>query len=178
MARRLLEFRFDVAHHHRVSSLSEKAQRGALTPAEHKLDRRVRRRAKGLCEYCRSPRAFDPWAFHTDHIIAAQHGGEPKFNNLALACSRCNRNKGPNIAGLDIITREITRLYSHGWEGPRHRNSDDRRATREALYMAITPPTASHRRSVDFSGRALLMTDEEILARASEIASRSARSTP
>ena len=36
--------------------------------------------------------------------------------------------------------------------------------------MAITPPIAPHHRSVDPSGRALPMTDEEILARAVEIA--------
>ena len=37
--------------------------------------------------------------------------------------------------------------------------------------MAITPPITSHHRSVDESGRALPMTDEEIRARAVEIAS-------
>jgi hypothetical protein len=36
--------------------------------------------------------------------------------------------------------------------------------------MAITPPIDLHRRSVDASGRALPMTDEEIRARAAEIA--------
>jgi hypothetical protein len=36
--------------------------------------------------------------------------------------------------------------------------------------MAITPPIASHHRSVDTTGRALPMTDEEIRARAVEIA--------
>jgi hypothetical protein len=36
--------------------------------------------------------------------------------------------------------------------------------------MAVTPPIPSHRRSVDASGRALPMTDEEVRARAVEIA--------
>ncbi len=36
--------------------------------------------------------------------------------------------------------------------------------------MAITPPTVSHGHSVDMTGRALPMTDEEILARATDIA--------
>jgi hypothetical protein len=37
--------------------------------------------------------------------------------------------------------------------------------------MAITPPIVSHHRGVDASGRAIPMTDKEILARASEISS-------
>jgi hypothetical protein len=36
--------------------------------------------------------------------------------------------------------------------------------------MAITPPTVSPGRSVDAAGRAIPMTDEEIRARAAEIA--------
>jgi hypothetical protein len=36
--------------------------------------------------------------------------------------------------------------------------------------MAITPPIVSHHRSVDASGRALPMSDEEVRARAVEIA--------
>ena len=82
------------------------------------LDRLVRERARGLCEYCRLPQAFDPWMFHVDHIISEQHGGKSRLDNLALACSRCNRNKGPNIAGFDNRTNEIIRLYhprQHQW---------------------------------------------------------------
>jgi hypothetical protein len=33
-ARKLLHFQFDLSHHERVRQLSEKAQRGALTPVE------------------------------------------------------------------------------------------------------------------------------------------------
>lgn len=36
--------------------------------------------------------------------------------------------------------------------------------------MAVTPPTSSAYQSVDATGRALAMTDEEIRARAAEIA--------
>jgi hypothetical protein len=97
-------------------------------PVSKELDRRVRRRAKGLCEYSRLPQAFDPWAFQLDHIIAGQHGGRAKLTNLALACSRCNRNKGPNIAGFDNRTNVIVALYHprrdkwtehFRWRGPR-----------------------------------------------------------
>jgi hypothetical protein len=54
--------------------------------------------------------------------------GKSQLNNLALACSRCNRNKGPNIAGFDKNGNEIVRLYHprrdkwtdhFRWRGPR-----------------------------------------------------------
>ena len=91
------------------------------------LDRRVRRRVGGLCEYCRLPHAFDSWPFHVDHILAEQHGGKTRFSNLALACSRCNWNKGPNLSVFNKLTREIIRLYNprrdrwaehFRWRGP------------------------------------------------------------
>ena len=97
-------------------------------PIPKSLDRRVRRRAEGLCEYCRLPQVFDPWSFHIDHIIAEQHGGKAQLNNMALAGSRCNRNKGPNIAGFDVKTHDVIRLYHprgdrwaehFRWRGPR-----------------------------------------------------------
>lgn len=50
-------------------------------------------------------------AFPIDHIIARQHGGPTALENLALCCGRCNLSKGPNIAGLDPQTRELTRLF-------------------------------------------------------------------
>ena len=77
-----------------------------------KLDRRVRERAKGRCEYCRLPQAIHPWTFQVDHIIAEQHEGGDEPSNLALACAHCNRHKGPNLSGLDPVTRELTRLYN------------------------------------------------------------------
>jgi hypothetical protein len=46
-----------------------------------------------------------------DHIIAEKHGGQTVESNLALACTHCNAHKGPNIAGLDNATGEITRLF-------------------------------------------------------------------
>jgi 5-methylcytosine-specific restriction endonuclease McrA len=62
------------------------------------LDRRVRLRSKELCEYCRLPQWAYPWTFQVDHIIAEQHLGKTQMSNLALACPRCNRRKGPNLS--------------------------------------------------------------------------------
>lgn len=92
------------------------------------LDRRVRERAKGFCEYCRLPQAGYPLTFQVDHIIAEQHGGQTQLNNLCLACPRCNWNKGPNIAGIDRVTRGVVSLFHprrdvwtehFRWRGPR-----------------------------------------------------------
>jgi hypothetical protein len=80
----------------------------------------VRRRANDACEYCRMPRALYPTVpFPIDHIIAQQHGGPTSLGNLALSCLHDNSHMGPNIAGLDPLTRKLTRLFNprrHKWE--------------------------------------------------------------
>ncbi|MEM9409512.1 MAG: HNH endonuclease signature motif containing protein [Planctomycetota bacterium] len=72
----------------------------------------VRQRAGDVCEYCQMPQAAHVLTFPIDHIIARQHGGETTEDNLALSCTRCNSFKGPNIAGIDPETKELTRLYN------------------------------------------------------------------
>lgn len=52
-----------------------------------------------------------PAPFQIDHIIAKQHGGADRLDNLALACIHCNRYKGPNVVGIDTETGELTRLF-------------------------------------------------------------------
>ena len=92
------------------------------------LDRRVRERADGRCEYCRLPQAAYVLHFQIDHIVARQHRGRTLLGNLALACGRCNRSKGPNISGIDVETHELVRLFHprrdrwaehFRWRGPR-----------------------------------------------------------
>ena len=71
----------------------------------------VWRRAQFRCEYCQMPQQCDPLPFEIDHIIAEKHLGPTKPSNLALACFHCNNHKGPNIAGLDPASGELTRLF-------------------------------------------------------------------
>lgn len=71
----------------------------------------VRDRAAGRCEYCLTLQAIMRGVFPVDHIIARQHHGPTELENLALACNRCNLQKGPNIAGLDPETGLLTRLF-------------------------------------------------------------------
>src|SRR5688572_27791680 len=90
------------------------------------LEREVHTRAKGRCEYCHFPETLAVTPFQIDHIIAEKHGGKTEASNLALACFYCNNYKGPNIAGFDQVTKEISRLFNprldqwaehFGWEG-------------------------------------------------------------
>ncbi len=93
-------------------------------------DAGVRARANGACEYCRLPDEYHPGPFEVEHVLPVQHGGTDAPGNLAYACLRCNRHKGPNIAGVDRQTSRtrLVRLfnprrhrwnYHFRWDGPR-----------------------------------------------------------
>ncbi len=73
--------------------------------------RRVRRRAHGRCEYCKIPVRYDAFRPAVDHVVAKQHAGGSGLDNLAFSCAHCNGHKGPNLAGIDPVTRALTRLY-------------------------------------------------------------------
>jgi HNH endonuclease len=75
------------------------------------LERQIRTRARHRCEYCLLPEQFSKLAFAIDHVIARQHGGLETVVNLALACGFCNRHKGPNVAGIDPVTKQIVRIF-------------------------------------------------------------------
>ena len=77
-----------------------------------RLKETVRRRAGLRCEYCHLPEAIAELPFQFDHVVAVQHGGLATEDNLALACARCNRYKGPNLSGIDPESGELTRLFN------------------------------------------------------------------
>jgi hypothetical protein len=72
----------------------------------------VTRRAGARCEYCLLPEAASELRHVIDHVIAVQHGGGDDPENLAFACVRCNRHKGPNLSGIDPHTGLLTPLYN------------------------------------------------------------------
>jgi len=79
---------------------------------ERRLRQLVRRRANHRCEYCQLREIeLAEIAFHVEHIIALKHGGTDDPANLALACDRCNLHKGPNVAGIDPTTGQVTPLF-------------------------------------------------------------------
>jgi hypothetical protein len=82
------------------------------------LERLIRQRAGGCCEYCQLPQAGSRVPFEIDHIIPRKHRGTTTAGNLALSCYYCNVHKGPNLAGRDPQTGKVVRLYHprrHKW---------------------------------------------------------------
>lgn len=75
------------------------------------LERMVRERAEGRCEYCGLPESACWFPFEIDHIIAIKHRGLSVAENLALSCYYCNNAKGPCIASVDPETDKIVRLF-------------------------------------------------------------------
>jgi hypothetical protein len=60
--------------------------------------------ASFACEYCLLAEAVHPGPFVVKRVIAKQHGGPTTSSNLAYSCLRWNRQKGPNLAGIDRVT--------------------------------------------------------------------------
>lgn len=73
--------------------------------------RKIRRLAGNCCEFCRIAEGDRLTKFQIDHIIPIKHGGEDIDDNLCLACLECNSYKGPNVAALDPLTRNATKLF-------------------------------------------------------------------
>lgn len=76
-------------------------------------------RAGDRCEYCLLPQAAALFRHEPDHIVSVQHGGETNESNLALACMRCNRYKGPNIGSIDPLTGKLVPFFNpriHDWK--------------------------------------------------------------
>ena len=103
-------------------------------PVPATLDQRVRKRARGVCEYCLLPESAYDIAFHVDHIISDQHRGKATYTNLCVACPRCNLSKGPNIAGIDPDTRSLVPLFN-----PRKDRWDEHFRWRGARLLGLTP---------------------------------------
>lgn len=83
------------------------------------LRRLVTDRADRRCEYCLLPQAVALHRHEPDHIVPLQHGGATDAANLALACLRCNRYKGPNIGSIDPFTGQLVPLFhprQQSWE--------------------------------------------------------------
>jgi hypothetical protein len=86
---------------------------------DESLKQLVWRRARSRCEYCQLAQELVSAPFEIDHVIALKHRGRTIASNLALACFHCNNHKGPNIAGIDPVTRAIVRLFHprrHRWQ--------------------------------------------------------------
>jgi hypothetical protein len=98
------------------------------------LEQSIRRLAADRCEYCRAPEAATGLLHVIDHIIARQHGGKSDADNLALCCGRCNQFKGPNIAGIDPATGNLSRLFH-----PRRDNWEEHFRYDQEILIGLSP---------------------------------------
>ena len=125
------------------------------------LQRLVRTRAHGRCEYCLMPEGADFLPFSFDHVIAQKHLGMTVESNLAWSCFRCNAYKGPNIAGIDAETGQVALLFNprtmswaehFAWNGPELTGRTViGRATIEVLRIN-DPHRIEHRRLLQVEG--------------------------
>jgi hypothetical protein len=94
----------------------------------------VTERAAYRCEYCLLPQAVALHRHEPDHIVPRQHGGETHENNLAFACLRCNRYKGPNVGSFDSSTGLLVPLFNPRMQSwPAHFTWDG------AMIQPLTP---------------------------------------
>jgi hypothetical protein len=63
------------------------------------------------CAYCQTSVENTGQPLTVDHIIPQSLGGETTYENLCLACHRCNQTKGGAIAGTDPLTDDLTALF-------------------------------------------------------------------
>jgi HNH endonuclease len=75
------------------------------------LRRFVTERARGYCEYCRSPGRFALESMEIEHIVPSSRSGGTEAENLALACHGCNNYKQNRIEGIDPVSAESAVLY-------------------------------------------------------------------
>ena len=112
--------------------------------------RAIIERAGGCCEYCRIAEDDRSISFEIDHIVSIRHGGKDDDNNLCLACARCNRSKAADVAAIDPLTGEATKLFNprlHNWsehfqinpDGSLSGKSPEGRATVLVLRMNEAP---------------------------------------
>ncbi|MBW4694143.1 MAG: HNH endonuclease [Lyngbya sp. HA4199-MV5] len=76
------------------------------------LKQAIRERANYVCEYCHSPKRLSANRFTVDHLIPKSLGGSDDFDNLALACRRCNERRYNFVAGVDPETQAIVPLFN------------------------------------------------------------------
>jgi hypothetical protein len=80
-------------------------------PSRSELRRAVEQRAKGQCEYCRSPTRYSTQIFSLEHIIPRSQGGDTSLDNLALACQGCNNHKSNRTKSSDPVTNRPDDLF-------------------------------------------------------------------
>lgn len=77
-----------------------------------KVRQRVRAAARNRCGYCLCAQQYVYITLTLEHIIPTALGGSDDESNLWLSCGRCNRGKGIQVAGYDLITGQLVPLFN------------------------------------------------------------------
>ena len=91
-------------------------------------------RSNGRCEYCLVPEFARKLTFNIDHVVATQHQRNDHPDNLCFCCPKCNRKKGPNLAGIDPTMQTIVPLFH-----PRLQVWAEHFRTNGPLIVGLTP---------------------------------------
>ena len=110
------------------------------------------------------PKGFYKTPFQIDHIIARQHGGFSEAENLAYACFHCNTHKGPNIAGIDPFTGELSRLFH-----PRVDRWHEHFAWQGAVLEGLTPVGRATLRTLALNDPTLIAVRQSLLEEGHEL---------
>ena len=73
--------------------------------------RKVTARARGGCEYCRTPLRYAVQSFSVEHIVPLVKGGDHRLENLALACQGCNGHKHTKTESRDPVSKRSVPLF-------------------------------------------------------------------
>lgn len=76
------------------------------------IKKKVSKRAKDLCEYCLLPESYSASTFEIEHINPIANGGKTTLQNLAWACSGCNKYKSHRVSIVDSKTGEIISFFN------------------------------------------------------------------
>ncbi len=81
-------------------------------PIPKRLQNLVRERGKYRCEYCHYPEILSTSPLSIEHTLPQSLGGSDDFENLALACRRCNEKRYNFIKGTDPATGKAEPLFN------------------------------------------------------------------
>ncbi len=98
------------------------------------LRRFVQLRARDVCEYCLIHHSDTYLGCQVDHVISEKHGGLTIEDNLAYACTFCNRSKGSDLGSISEFTRQLVPFYN-----PRKQKWFEHFQIRGTTIEAITP---------------------------------------
>lgn len=76
------------------------------------LRRLVADRADRICEYCLIHEDDTFFGCEVDHVVSLKHSGSTQTENLAYACTFCNRHKGSDVASFSPKTGELVRFFN------------------------------------------------------------------